>query len=250
MTFHGHSRADHDVLHHAHESPQVMLIPLYILATGAVLAGFVFYEFFVGHHYAEFWNGALTVVDENVLEHAHHVPFWVKLLPLVMAVGGLAISWSFYIDNVPKWARLLGLVAALGIVGAGIAQGDGGLILTGVAALVLALVFYFGRTGAPGTLVASNQALYQFLLNKWYFDELYDTLFVRPAKWLGFQLWKKGDGKVIDGYGPDGVTAAIGFVARRARVLQTGYVYHYAFAMLIGVAALVTWYMLHSGGGH
>jgi NADH-quinone oxidoreductase subunit L len=254
MTFHGPSRADHDVLHHAHESPQVMLIPLYILAIGAVLAGFVFYEFFVGHHYDEFWGTALKVVGENVLHEAHHVPFWVKLLPLVMAVGGLAISWSFYIDNVPKWARLLGVAAALGIIVAGVVPGvvpdQGGLIATGIAALVLSLVFYFGKTGAPASLVATNAALYQFLLNKWYFDQLYDALFVRPAKWLGYQLWKKGDGKVIDGYGPDGVTAVIGFVARRARGLQTGYVYHYAFAMLIGVAGLVTWYMLHSGGGH
>jgi NADH-quinone oxidoreductase subunit L len=254
MTFHGRSRADHDVLHHVHESPQVMLIPLYILAAGTLLTGYVFYEYFVGHHYAQFWGPALKVVGENVLEGAHHVPFWVKLLPLIMGVYGLAIAWSFYIDNVPKWARLLGIAGAIGVIVAGAVPGvvehQGGMILTGIATLVLALVFYFGRTSMPGMLVASNQALYQFLLNKWYFDELYDALFVRPAKWLGFQLWKKGDGKVIDGYGPDGVTAAIGFVARRARVLQSGYVYHYAFAMLIGVAGLVTWYMLHSGGGH
>ena len=252
MTFHGKSRADHHVLHHAHESPQVMLIPLYILATGAVLAGVVFYEYFVGHHYAEFWGPALRVVGENVLHEAHHVPFWVKLLPLVMAVGGLAISWSFYIDNVPKWARAVPALASLGIVGAALTMGlpdSGGLVLTGLVGLLLSLVFYFGNTAIPGMLVRSNSALYQFLLNKWYFDELYDFLFVRPAKWIGFQLWKKGDGKIIDGYGPDGVTAVIGFVARKARGLQTGFVYHYAFAMLIGVAGLVTWYMVHTGGG-
>ncbi len=253
MTFHGKSRADHDVLHHAHESPPVMLVPLYVLAIGAVLAGAVFYEFFVGHHYAEFWGPALQVVGENVMEHAHHVPFWVKLLPLVMAVGGLAISWSFYIDGVPRWARVLPGLASLGIIAAGVVAGGehpAGLILTGVAALVLSLVFYYGNTRVPGMLVRANGSLYRFLLNKWYFDELYDVLFVRPAKWLGVQFWKKGDGKVIDGYGPDGVTALIAFIARRARVLQTGYVYHYAFAMLIGVAGLVTWYMVHTGGGH
>jgi NADH-quinone oxidoreductase subunit L len=81
-------------------------------------------------------------------------------------------------------------------------------------------------------------------LNKWYFDEIYDFLFVRPAKWLGSFLWKKGDGMVIDGLGPDGISARVGDVTSRVVKLQTGYLYHYAFAMLIGVAALVTWMML------
>jgi NADH-quinone oxidoreductase subunit L len=254
MTFHGESRADHDVLHHAHESPQVMLIPLYILAAGAVLAGAVFYEYFVGHHYDAFWGKALFVDGENVLHAAHHVPLWVKFLPLVMAVGGLAVSWSFYSSRVPRWARVVPALDSIAIIASafavpGIAQ-PMGLALTGVAGLVISLVFYFGTTATPAALANSNRALYRFLLNKWYFDELYDALIVRPAKWLGYQFWKKGDGKVIDGYGPDGITAVIAFVARRARVLQTGYVYHYAFVMLIGVAGLVTWYMAQTGGGH
>ncbi len=82
-----------------------------------------------------------------------------------------------------------------------------------------------------------------FLLNKWYFDELYDFIFVRPAKWLGYTLWKRGDGWLIDGFGPDGVSARVLDVTRNVRALQTGYLYHYAFAMLIGVAALITWFM-------
>ncbi len=90
--------------------------------------------------------------------------------------------------------------------------------------------------------------LYRFLLNKWYFDELYDFLFVRPAKRLGYFLWKTGDGQIIDGLGPDGVSARVIDVTRGVVRLQTGYVYHYAFAMLIGVAALFTWFML--GGVH
>ena len=87
-------------------------------------------------------------------------------------------------------------------------------------------------------LARQHDALYRFLLNKWYFDELYDLIFVRPALWLGRVLWKGGDGYVIDGFGPDGVSARVLDVTRNVVRLQTGYLYHYAFAMLIGAAAL------------
>ena len=87
--------------------------------------------------------------------------------------------------------------------------------------------------------------LYRFLLNKWYFDELYDFLFVRPAFAIGRAFWKGGDGAIIDGLGPDGVSARVLDVARSAVRLQTGYVYHYAFAMLLGAAALTTWYLFN-----
>ncbi len=90
--------------------------------------------------------------------------------------------------------------------------------------------------------------VYLFVLNKWYFDELYDWAFVRPAHYLGRGLWKSGDGAVIDGVGPDGLAAAALSLARRAGRLQSGYLYHYAFAMLIGVVFLVTWYALASLG--
>ncbi|MBT6427367.1 MAG: NADH-quinone oxidoreductase subunit L, partial [Rhodospirillaceae bacterium] len=91
---------------------------------------------------------------------------------------------------------------------------------------------------------------YLFLLNKWYFDELYDLTIVNPAKWLGRLLWKGGDGRIIDGFGPDGIAATVMRVARRASALQSGYLYHYAFAMLIGVAVLVTLFYTSTGGGH
>ena len=90
---------------------------------------------------------------------------------------------------------------------------------------------------------ASSRCSTEFLLNKWYFDEIYDFLFVRPAIWLGRLLWKGGDGCVIDGFGPDGVSARVLDVTRNVVRLQTGYLYHYAFAMLIGVAAFITWFM-------
>ena len=92
-------------------------------------------------------------------------------------------------------------------------------------------------------LARDHQLLYRFLLNKWYFDELYDFIFVRPAKWLGYTLWKRGDGWLIDGFGPDGVSARVLDVTRNVVRLQTGYLYHYAFAMLIGAALLTTWFM-------
>jgi NADH-quinone oxidoreductase subunit L len=95
-----------------------------------------------------------------------------------------------------------------------------------------------------------HDALYRFLLNKWYFDELYDLIFVRPSLWLGRVLWKGGDGWMIDGFGPDGVSARVLDVTRNVVRLQTGYLYHYAFAMLIGVAAFITWFMFSGGGAH
>jgi NADH-quinone oxidoreductase subunit L len=109
-------------------------------------------------------------------------------------------------------------------------------------------VFYIQRPYMPVELANQHQMLYQFLLNKWYFDELYDLIFVRPAKWIGYMLWKKGDGFVIDGFGPDGVSAWVLDITRNVVKIQTGYLYHYAFAMLIGVAGLITWFMFSLGG--
>ena len=136
----------------------------------------------------------------GVIEAAHHVPLWVKLLPLAATLGGIALAWRFYIAS----------------------------------------------PATPARFAAANRELYRFLLNKWYFDEIYDLLLVDPAKRLGRALWLGGDGRVIDGFGPDGVAGAVIRLAQRAGRLQSGYVYHYAFAMLIGVAAFVTWFF--SGG--
>ena len=109
--------------------------------------------------------------------------------------------------------------------------------------------FYLLRPDIPVELARQQDLLYRFLLNKWYFDEIYDFLFVRPVLWLGRLLWKGGDGYLIDGFGPDGVSARVLDVTRNVVRLQTGYLYHYAFAMLIGAAALITWFMFASPGG-
>ncbi|CCV14582.1 NADH-quinone oxidoreductase subunit L [Mesorhizobium sp. STM 4661] len=199
MTFHGKPRASHEVMHHVHESPPVMLVPLFILAAGALFAGIIFHSAFIGEGYAEFWKASLfTLPDNRILDDIHELPLWVKLAPFIAMLIGFAIAWQFYI-RAPEM---------------------------------------------PKTLAAQHRGLYAFLLNKWYFDELYDFLFVRPAKWLGRFLWKTGDGAIIDGLGPDGISARVVDVTNRVVKLQTGYLYHYAFAMLIGVAALVTWMML------
>jgi NADH-quinone oxidoreductase subunit L len=195
---HGHGHHDHK----PHESPLSMLIPLAVLSLGALAAGYVFKEAFIGHDYEHFWKAALfTAKDNHILHAMHEVPKWVVWSPFV--------------------AMLLGFL--------------------------LALYMYVLRPDVPGKLAAANPVLYKFLLNKWYFDEIYDFLFVKPAMWLGRFLWKKGDGFVIDGMGPDGVSARVVDVTNRVVRLQTGYVYHYAFAMLIGVAGLVTWYLMARG---
>jgi NADH-quinone oxidoreductase subunit L len=100
MTFHGTPRASHDVMHHIHESPNVMLVPLYILGAGALLAGVIFEGYFFGHHYAEFWKGALFTGPENkVLEEFHHVPFLVKWSPVFEMLAGLLLAYLFYIRS-------------------------------------------------------------------------------------------------------------------------------------------------------
>ncbi len=108
---------------------------------------------------------------------------------------------------------------------------------------VVAWEFYLRRPQLPTELARQYEPLYRFLLNKWYFDEIYDAVIVRPTLWLGRLLWKQGDGWLIDGFGPDGISARVLDVTRGAVRLQTGYLYHYAFAMLIGVAAFITWFM-------
>jgi NADH-quinone oxidoreductase subunit L len=202
MTFHGKFRGDHHALDHVHESPPSMMVPLVILAVGAVFAGGLFESLFIGHEQAEFWRGAIVNLQEHTaLEARHHVPAWVFFAPAVVMLLGFAIAWYYYIDH----------------------------------------------PDLPPKMAARQGPLYLFLYNKWYFDELYDFLFVRPAMRLGHFLWKVGDGKLIDGLGPDGVSAGIVDWTRQVVRLQTGYLYHYAFAMLIGVAILATWFIAGAG---
>ena len=193
--------------------------------------------------------------DRHTYEHAHESPAVMTVPLIVLAIGAVLAGMVFYgpfigegqaefwkgsifygaenhilhdMHEVPAWVKASPFVA----------------MLTG---LVLSWFFYVKSPETPKRLAAEHDALYQFLLNKWYFDELYDRIFVRPAKAIGRFLWKTGDGQVIDGLGPDGVAARVQDVTARVVRLQTGYVYHYAFAMLIGVAALITWAMFTGG---
>jgi NADH-quinone oxidoreductase subunit L len=117
-----------------------------------------------------------------------------------------------------------------------------------VLGFLISYLFYVRKPYLPVELANQHPLLYKFLLNKWYFDEFYEIIFVRPAKWIGHFLWKKGDGMIIDGLGPDGVSARVLNITRGVVKLQTGYLYHYAFAMLIGVAGLITWFIFGLGG--
>jgi NADH-quinone oxidoreductase subunit L len=200
MTFHQPTRADHHTYDHAHESPWVMLVPLLALALGAVVAGFAFSAYFIGHDYEHFWRASLAEGPHNHIRHAmHEVPGWVPWSPFVAMAAGFGLSYLYYM--MAPWL--------------------------------------------PAATARAFKPLYLFLLNKWYFDELYDAIFVRPAMWLGRLLWKRGDGTIIDGLGADNLAARVLWTTGRVVKLQTGYVYHYAFAMLIGVALIVTAFMFN-----
>jgi NADH-quinone oxidoreductase subunit L len=205
MTFYGSPRADHHVIEHAHEAPLSMMIPNIVLAVGAVLAGIVFYGQFVGGEeaMAHFWAGS---------EESLYAPY----------LQAFAESHAIHAAHeVSFWVKAAPLVVAL----------------IGIA---FAYQMYIRDPLMPQRLARRFHGLYLFLLNKWYFDELYDRLFVRPAHLIGEGLWKAGDGAVIDGVGPDGIAATTQSLARQASRLQSGYVYHYAFAMLIGVVLLIS----------
>jgi NADH-quinone oxidoreductase subunit L len=206
---HVHAAVSHDDAHHhgsayehAHESPNVMLVPLYVLAVGAVLAGAVFYGMFFHdvEHIEHFFAGSIYV-DHAIIEEAHHVPLWVKWSATISMIIGFAAAWYMYI----------------------------------------------ARPDVPGRLAAANPGLYKFLLNKWYFDELYNFIFVRPTLWLGRAVWKGFDDWLVDGKIAEGLGRRVQNVTSWVVRLQSGYLYHYAFAMLIGIAALLTWAIAAGG---
>jgi NADH-quinone oxidoreductase subunit L len=193
MTFHGQSRVDHHTLSHAHESPWVMLAPLVVLAFGAVFAGWALSNWFIGAGWEHFWNGSIFNGPQNkVVDDLEHVPFWVELAPLVLALFGIGLAYVMYIAN-----PLL-----------------------------------------PVRLAQSYNGIYRFVLNKWYFDELYDTIFVRPAFRVARIFWQVGDATIIDGV-PNGLAELAVDGSKQMVRLQTGSLAVYAFVMLIGVVVLL-----------
>jgi len=193
----GHADPGHDAHGHGDEPPREapwnMRGPLLLLALGAVAAGGVFAEAFIGPDRADFWRGAVfNLPGDHILDALKSVPPAVVWGPLVVTAIGFGVAWYVYVLREGLGARL--------------ARGP----------------------------------VWAFLYNKWYFDEIYDFIFVRGAKALGDLFWKGGDKALIDGLGPDGVSAVSMIVGKATGRLQTGYVYHYAFVMLLGIAGLLS----------
>ena len=188
--------------YHPHESPISMLIPLGVLATGAVFAGFLFHNQFVeAAEGAAFWAGSLAF-DEHLMHAIHEVPLWVKLSSTVAMLTGLGTAIFLY---------------------------------------------FFGKD-RPARLAATFSPLYQFFFNKWYFDELYNLIFIRPAFWLGRLFWKTGDEGTIDRFGPNGIASVIASGSGVMKRFQSGYLYTYALVMLLGLAAAATWIIVQGAG--
>jgi NADH-quinone oxidoreductase subunit L len=181
--------------YHPHESPLTMLVPIGLLAVGAVFAGQLGHDFFVGAERApEFWRQSIAF-SEHLAHAAHQSSQWVKLTPTIVMLIGLYIAWRNYIR----------------------------------------------KPGAAAAFVAQFPAVHRFVSNKWYFDELYDFLFVRPSLWLGRLFWKGGDEGTIDRFGPHGAAYAVGVGNRITTRFQSGYLYSYALVMLLGLIGAASW---------
>ncbi len=189
-------------------------------------------------------EGAIYMHPSNhTLDDAHHAPKWVKVSPFIAMLLGFGIALSMYMRGVPVLAKL-GL-GALGAVVLFVAKVPLALAILG--GVVLAAIFLLTRFGMNETLAANQAPLYRFFLNKWYFDEIYDATFVRGAKWLGRFLWKKGDGMVIDGTINGVAMEIVPFFTRLAGRAQSGYMFHYAAAMVLGIVIFITWMTLWGG---
>ena len=198
MTFYGKSRADHHVLEHVHESPPVMIVPLLVLAVGAVIAGWQLYPWFIGEDWQAFWNGSIYNAPTNhVIASLEHIPAWAEQAPLVVGLLGIATAY----------------------------------------------VMYMAFPLLPMRLASQFRGIYLFLLYKWYFDELYDSIFVQPLIRLARTLWQTGDATLIDGV-PNGLATLTVDGSRQAVKIQTGSLAVYAFVMLIGVVLLVGLFLL------
>ena len=239
MTFYGKPRGDSHTHTSAHESPKVMIIPLAILSLGAIFSGMIWYKSFFGDHYSvnKFFgieeteyhsqynddnHGSLDVKNEGL---SNHSSFYMPSGAIYMAPDNHILDEA---HHVPKWVKLSPFMAML-------------------LGFILSYIFYIWRTDLPQKLAENQRPLYLFLLNKWYFDEVYEILFVRSAKFFGRLLWKKGDGTVIDGFIDNLSMVFIPLLTRLAGRAQSGYIFTYAFAMVLGIVVLITWMALGTG---
>jgi len=191
-TFHGEYNNKEIKIEDTHESPLVMIIPLVLLAIGAIFAGFIFKELFVGESgINDFWRESIFFLQPLSSDHP---PLWFLILTPVLVTMSIPLAYYLFVKN----------------------------------------------KNLPNQIANVNKPLYQFLLNKWYFDEIYDVIFVKPCKKSGLFLWKFFDIKLIDGFGPDGISEIIKKFSIKANKFQSGYIYQYAFIMLLGFSALLT----------
>ncbi len=266
MTFYGTPRGDHHTHDHAHEAPTVMLVPLAVLALGAVFSGMVWYNSFFGDEAKmRSWFGMEPAVEHAIAEEGAEAGTEAVVAHDEAAVveGDAAVVEGEVAAVAEPAAEATGHAVAHEAPKGAIYLGADNHVLHAaheapwqvkvapfVAMLlgfVLAWKFYIRSPELPGQLARQQRPLYQFLLNKWYFDELYDVVFVRPAKAIGRFLWTFGDTKVIDGALNGLALGIVPFFTRLAARAQSGYVFTYAFAMVLGIAVLLTWTVL---GGH
>ena len=256
MTFYGKPRGDDHTHDHAHESPLTMLIPLGVLSLGAVFSGMVFYNNFFGDHhkmevffgiaqeeahasaepgfslispaYAEGTTEEAAHGDEATTEEAH-AEVGMQQQP---GVGAIYMGEDNHViddaHHAPKWVKVSPFVAM-------------------ILGFSLAWLFYIKNPALPVALAKQQRPLYNFLLNKWYFDELYNAIFIKPALWIGRFLWKQGDTRVIDGSINGVAMGIVPFLTKLSNKAQTGYIFTYAFAMVLGIAAMITWVTMFGG---
>ena len=194
-TFHGDYNNKTIPINETHESPIIMLMPLFFLAIGAILSGFIFKETLIGHHSKEFWQSSIFFLEE--INH-EYIPLWFLLLTPLIVVLAIPISFYYFVSNTK-------------------------------------IIESFKNTTRP---------LYNFLLNKWYVDELYEMIFVKPAKKIGSFFWRRIDLGTIDRFGPDGISKLVKIFSDKAGKFQSGFIYDYAFVMLIGLSILLTYLIL------
>ena len=193
-TFHGQYNNKEIDINETHESPLVMLIPLFILALGAIFAGFLFKDLFVDYG-GNFWSQSIKFLEPLSTEHP---PIWFLLLTPCLVLSSIPIAYYLFVKN-----KVL-----------------------------------------PEQIANTNKPIYNFLINKWYFDELYEVIFIKPCKKIGLFLWKFCDVKLIDGFGPDGISSFIKKCSIKANKFQSGFIYQYAFIMLLGFSALLTFLII------
>ena len=174
----------------------IMLLPLIILAIGAVFAGFLFKDLFIGHGDGNhFWGESIKFLNPLSTDHP---PLWVILITPVLVLLSIPVSYYLFVKN----------------------------------------------KEIPNQFVQSNKPLHSFLVNKWYFDELYDFIFIQSSKKIGLFFWKVVDVKMIDKFGPDGLSLLVKKLSIKASKFQSGFIYQYAFMILIGFSALLTFLIL------